>query len=292
VSVAVVDASVGLKWFVPEVLAAEARRWRNGPDELHTLAFFFDLEIANILWKKVKRAEITRADADLILAQLPAIPVTRHPEAPLLASAFDLGERTQRTVYDCLYVALAVQLGGRMVTADQRLYNSLAGTPWPPRSAGWRTCRQYPERRTTSTVSARVTEAVYTGKQHPAVQTCEVPCFRGPEGRCPIRSSVQGRESRPPIRWRSHGCGVWRGTLPSPPAEAATGPGREQAQKYAAPIPQGLADHSTAVIEISEHIVMAGGGVVAGNARSNGGVPAMQGMNLRPGPSGWRQCRE
>lgn len=131
-SAAVVAASVGVKWFVPEVLAVESRLWRNGPDELHIPAFFFDLEIANILWKKVRRTEITRADADLILAQLPALPVTRHPEAPLLTSAFDLADRTQRTVYDCLYLALAVQLGGRMVTADQRLHNSLAGTPWAP----------------------------------------------------------------------------------------------------------------------------------------------------------------
>src|SRR4051812_47187531 len=128
-NVAVVDASVGVKWFVPEVHSAEARQWRNGPDELHTLALFFDLEIANVLWKKVQRAEITRADGDLILAQLPLSPVTRHPEAPLLASAFDLADRTRRTVYDCLYLALAVHLSGRMVTADQRLCNSLAGTP-------------------------------------------------------------------------------------------------------------------------------------------------------------------
>ena len=129
-SAAVVDASVGVKWFVPEVHAAEARRWRNGPDELHAPAFFFDLEIANILWKKVRRAEITRADADLILVQLAALPITRHPEPPLLSTAFDLADRTQRTVYDCVYLALAVQLGGRMVTADQRLHNSLAGTSW------------------------------------------------------------------------------------------------------------------------------------------------------------------
>jgi predicted nucleic acid-binding protein len=81
VSAIVVDASVGLKWFVPEVHAAE-------------------------------------------------LPLTRHPEPPLLTSAFDLADRTQRTVYDCLYLALAVQLNGRMVTADQRLYNSLAQSPW------------------------------------------------------------------------------------------------------------------------------------------------------------------
>lgn len=129
-SVIVVDASVGVKWFVPEVHAVGGRQWRNGSDELHAPAFFVDLEIANILWKKMRRAEITRADADLILGQLPALPLTRHPEAPLLTLAFDLADRIQRTVYDCLYLALAVQLSGRMVTADQRLYNSLVGTPW------------------------------------------------------------------------------------------------------------------------------------------------------------------
>jgi predicted nucleic acid-binding protein len=130
VSAIVVDASVGMKWFIPEVLAAEARQWRNGPDELHAPAFFLDLEITNIVWKKLRRGEITRHDADLIVSQLPALPVTRHPEPPLLATAFDLAHRTQRTVYDCLYLALAMQLGGRMVTADQRLCNSLVGTPW------------------------------------------------------------------------------------------------------------------------------------------------------------------
>jgi predicted nucleic acid-binding protein len=33
-----------------------------------------------------------------------------------------------RSVYDCVYLALAVRLGGQMVTADDRLVNSLAAT--------------------------------------------------------------------------------------------------------------------------------------------------------------------
>ena len=53
-SALVVDASVGVKWFVPEVHSAEARAWRTGPDELHAPAFFFDLEIASLLWIKVR----------------------------------------------------------------------------------------------------------------------------------------------------------------------------------------------------------------------------------------------
>jgi predicted nucleic acid-binding protein len=127
-SVFVVDASVGIKWFVPEVFSEEARKWRSSSEELHIPAFFFNIEIANILWKKVQRAELDRADADLILTQLTALPLTRHPEAALLTSAYEIAHSTKRTVYDCLYLALAVQLDGRMITADQKLFNSLAAT--------------------------------------------------------------------------------------------------------------------------------------------------------------------
>ena len=103
---------------------------------------FLPLGIDNILWKKVRRAEITRADADQILAQLPGLPVQRHPARPCYQAAFDLAHRSERTVYDCLYLALAVQLGGRMVTADQRLHNGLGEHLGFPMSAGSETRRR------------------------------------------------------------------------------------------------------------------------------------------------------
>jgi predicted nucleic acid-binding protein len=31
---------------------------------------------------------------------------------------------------DSMYLALAMRVGGQMVTADERLVNSLAGSPW------------------------------------------------------------------------------------------------------------------------------------------------------------------
>ena len=37
--------------------------------------------------------------------------------------------RTGRTVYDCLYLALAVQTKTAMVSADRRLVNALASGP-------------------------------------------------------------------------------------------------------------------------------------------------------------------
>jgi len=44
----------------------------------------------------------------------------------LLDRAFDIATAFERTVYDCLYVALAVQSHAQLVTADERLANSLA----------------------------------------------------------------------------------------------------------------------------------------------------------------------
>jgi predicted nucleic acid-binding protein len=97
---------------------------------------FFEIEIAGILWKNVRRGDLEATDADAILAKVPSLPLTRHVEAPLLPSVLDLAVRTDRSVYDCLYLALAVELGGRMVTADRRLFNAISATPWA-RSICW-----------------------------------------------------------------------------------------------------------------------------------------------------------
>ncbi|MGI8982484.1 MAG: type II toxin-antitoxin system VapC family toxin [Pirellulaceae bacterium] len=127
-SLFVVDASVAIKWFVPEILSPEAMAFRKSGHDFHA-PNFFDVEITNIAWKKLQRGELTRQDADDIVQQLAILPVARHSETQLLAPALDLADKTQRTVYDCLYLALAQQIGGVMITADQKLANALAATP-------------------------------------------------------------------------------------------------------------------------------------------------------------------
>jgi predicted nucleic acid-binding protein len=128
-SVFVVDSSVVVKWFVPEFFEAEALRVRDGGTPLHA-PNFLDVEVGNILWKKVQRGELVRASADHILDQLPRQAVTRHDSAALVKPAFAIACQAGRTVYDSLYVALAAQLGGVMVTADEKLVNALTGTAW------------------------------------------------------------------------------------------------------------------------------------------------------------------
>ena len=129
-TVYVVDSSVAIKWYVPEVRQAEAVRLRASGAPLHA-PDLLNVEMAAILWKKLRKGELTRQDADDILNDLAVLAtVTRHRSEPLVLSAFDLANRSGRTVYDCLYLALAIQLSGQMVTDDEKLVNSLAGSQW------------------------------------------------------------------------------------------------------------------------------------------------------------------
>jgi predicted nucleic acid-binding protein len=128
-SILVVDSSVVVKWFVLEEHSVEACRWQTGPDEFHVPAVFLDIEVANILWKKLQRNLLTLPEASKIVAELPLLPFVRHDESQLLAAAFDIAVTHRRSVYDSLYLALAERLDGQMLTADQRLVNALAGTP-------------------------------------------------------------------------------------------------------------------------------------------------------------------
>ncbi len=50
----VVDSSVAIKWFVPEIHTVEAIRVRAAGRSLHAPAFI-DVEMGNVLWKKVQR---------------------------------------------------------------------------------------------------------------------------------------------------------------------------------------------------------------------------------------------
>ena len=126
----VVDASVAIKWYVPEVhhLSAQKVLAAHGT-ALHAPDLIFP-EFGNILWKKHRSGELTGEEARTIADAFLAVPKTIHKSHVLLPSALEIALATGRTVYDSLYLALAAQLDCKAITADLRLYNCLSGTPW------------------------------------------------------------------------------------------------------------------------------------------------------------------
>jgi predicted nucleic acid-binding protein len=128
VSAFVVDASVVVKWFVPEVHSDAARR-------LLTLSHGFfapDLlfaETANTMWKKIRRGELTAERGRQLVDDISRIAVETVPCRVLALDAHELANATGRTVHDSLYLALAIRLKTRMVTADDRLVAAVAVFP-------------------------------------------------------------------------------------------------------------------------------------------------------------------
>jgi predicted nucleic acid-binding protein len=124
----VVDSSVALKWFVPEVLTGEAVSLLDAGVELLAPDLLYP-EAGNILWKKVGRGEIEPRDARDILAALDRVPLSVVSSSLLVEAALEIALARRRTVYDALYVALAVARDSVFVTADDRLARAFRGGP-------------------------------------------------------------------------------------------------------------------------------------------------------------------
>lgn len=123
----VIDAGVAIKWFVPEILEAEAKRWLD-PSHILYAPDLLPSECGNILWKKARLKEITWAEASRIASELKLAPILLFSSLSLLTDALTLALDTGRTVYDCMYLAAAIDQGCQLVTADRKFYNALQST--------------------------------------------------------------------------------------------------------------------------------------------------------------------
>ena len=90
----------------------------------------FWIEVASVLWKVARRGSLTAEEAERMISDAAAFPVEIIDSGTLLTEALRIATATDRTVYDSLYVALAVRQDAVMVTADERLVNALANTKW------------------------------------------------------------------------------------------------------------------------------------------------------------------
>jgi len=132
VSLFVVDASVAAKWFLSaadETLTDEAmgllKRYAKG-DAQFVVPDLFWAEFANVLWKAVRQGRVTRATAEWAIGAMKGRNLPTVPSLELLEEAFIIATTFDRSVYDALYVALAVRLRAQLVTADDRLAHALA----------------------------------------------------------------------------------------------------------------------------------------------------------------------
>jgi predicted nucleic acid-binding protein len=121
----VVDASVVIKWFVREALHAEALGLLDDAAALHA-PDLLAAEVTNIAWKKSRLGEIAKPQAEEIAQAIHRGTPLLYPSALFNERALDLAFRLDHPVYDCLYLACAEALDGRLITADDKFRRAAA----------------------------------------------------------------------------------------------------------------------------------------------------------------------
>lgn len=121
----VVDASIAVKWIVPEALSTKADELLAREGELLAPDLLL-VEVANVLWRKTVRTELSPRDADRAFTLLMQFGIDLRPSAPLLGRAMQLARLLNHPVYDCVYLALAEHEDATFVTADRRLVERAA----------------------------------------------------------------------------------------------------------------------------------------------------------------------
>lgn len=129
----VIDAGIAVKWFLVEQYSDKAsellEQYQQQAIEL-TAPDLLIAEVTNVFWKRAARHDLTAQEAtdnlnDLLAINLPLIPATS-----LAVRALALAQTHNRSVYDSLYLALALEQSCDFVTTDERLFNAI-GSHFP-----------------------------------------------------------------------------------------------------------------------------------------------------------------
>jgi predicted nucleic acid-binding protein len=128
----VVDASVAAKWFLPshdESLTRQAARLLDafvGRQVRFLEPDLFWAELANMFWKAVRQQRWRRESAETALNAMLDRNFPTVSSISLLEEACGIASEFDRSVYDSLYVSLALRARGELITADERLAKALA----------------------------------------------------------------------------------------------------------------------------------------------------------------------
>jgi predicted nucleic acid-binding protein len=114
--VIVIDSSIALQWVLPEEGSEKALRYVRADDVVSPDILL--VEAANVLAKKVRAKDMSGEAAVQALGMVRSA-ITRivHTE-PLVPRALELSIALSHPVYDCVFLACAEQVDGKLATRD------------------------------------------------------------------------------------------------------------------------------------------------------------------------------
>ena len=127
----VIDASVLIKFYVPEILSDRAQEVMSWVADGKLMLLAPDLlypETGNILWKKQRLHELTTDEVEEIVDAITSLPIKTEHSRQIMPLSVSIALHSGITVYDAMYVAVAGIYETRMITADRKLIDALAKT--------------------------------------------------------------------------------------------------------------------------------------------------------------------
>jgi len=126
-----VDASIALKWVLPEpdheVALGLLRNWL-AEDRRLVAPLPFVYEVDSVIRSHAHRGTISLDAANAAFETVGKSPVRIMHNTEIRALAWQLAEQLNlSTLYDAAYLALTQHVDGELWTADRRLYNQVSG---------------------------------------------------------------------------------------------------------------------------------------------------------------------
>jgi len=132
---AVIDASVAVKWFLPEEDSDAALAVLHAGHELLAPELLY-AEAGSVLRKRALRGEFDSTSGLNMLKWLMQIRIDIRSHRTLADSAWAISAQYGQSFYDSLYLALAIATETQLVTADKRFFNAIRRTPLAGHIAG------------------------------------------------------------------------------------------------------------------------------------------------------------
>jgi len=126
----IIDASVAVKWFIPEDYSDIALGILEGFKDLEVVLYAPDsmkLEFTNAIRKYYIRRIITGDVMNEILEEMKKIPINYvRIDWGLATEALKIAVENNITVYDAYYIAISQKRNIRVITADEKFHSAVA----------------------------------------------------------------------------------------------------------------------------------------------------------------------
>ncbi len=123
--IGVVDTSALIRVFIPDGPMPDGlEAFLRGAESGAHVALAPELMLAeagSVLHKKQRRGELSIEEADILTGLIQSMPIRLYGHGDLLKGALQLARQQNLTVYDALFMELAMQKRARLYSGDERI---------------------------------------------------------------------------------------------------------------------------------------------------------------------------